>query len=500
MLKFVVLSVLALGCVAEHTQNFGYGFHGLGGGFRNFMGGYGSGLYGNSGYGQGGWGHGGWGHGTGRFYGMGYGGNTLGFGERSGVRVGERIGERVGERVGMTGFGERVGMTGFGLNGLSSYGLGGLGYYSPSYRFGGFYGMGHQQPLVQSYVAQPVGFTGSNLHVGQFAGVRPAISFLTQHHSEPHQEVVQAAVTQLGRTVEYKNMPYQEQPMQSQIVEVEPSETPLHIHFKTKSSSVSLSQSHQQTPAQEAQIAQTQDEPSRLVHEIQKPIIQEVREVITPYRQVTQEIQPVVEAVHTVVTKAEGQRQQYVANTQYNPSTFSSVEQKQFVQPISQSVAVQPIAQSVAVQPITSTVAVQPIASTVAVQPATAVAVQPVVYGIESSVAQPITYGYSSIAQPIVSSGIVSRGSGFTHDLSGIHSGVQSGIHSDIHSDIHSGIQSGIRSGIHSGLGYESISHPVSSSSIISSSQPFSSYSDFLGASGSSSSIRSDFVDSKRAY
>jgi hypothetical protein len=48
-----------------------------------------------------------------------------------------------------------------------------------------------------------------------------------------------------------------------------------------------------------------------LITEVQKPVIQEVREVISPYRQVTQEINPVVESLHTVVTKGEGQRAQY---------------------------------------------------------------------------------------------------------------------------------------------------------------------------------------------
>jgi uncharacterized protein with ATP-grasp and redox domains len=67
-----------------------------------------------------------------------------------------------------------------------------------------------------------------------------------------------------------------------------------------------LSQEH--IPGAPGTVEQTssQDEPSKVIHEVVKPVIQEVREVIQPYRQLSQEVQPVVENVHTVVAKGEG--------------------------------------------------------------------------------------------------------------------------------------------------------------------------------------------------
>ena len=45
-----------------------------------------------------------------------------------------------------------------------------------------------------------------------------------------------------------------------------------------------------------------------LKHSVTKPIIQEVREIITPFRKITQEIQPVQEEILTIVSR--GQEQQ----------------------------------------------------------------------------------------------------------------------------------------------------------------------------------------------
>lgn len=169
----------------------------------------------------------------------------------------------------------------------------------------------YAQPASFATYAQPASYATYAQPAATVAFVaQPAYSsgatFLTQQAGSQRQEVVKAAVQQVGRTVEYKNVPYQEQPIEAQVVEVEPSDNPLHLHFKSRSSSVSLSQSHTPAAPQETQVTSSRDEPSRLVHEVEKPVIQELREVITPYRQVTQEVQPVVESVHTVVSKAEG--------------------------------------------------------------------------------------------------------------------------------------------------------------------------------------------------
>jgi hypothetical protein len=50
---------------------------------------------------------------------------------------------------------------------------------------------------------------------------------------------------------------------------------------------------------------QSEEEPHKVMHEVLRPVIQEVREVITPYRRVVQEIQPVVETVNTIIAKGD---------------------------------------------------------------------------------------------------------------------------------------------------------------------------------------------------
>jgi len=197
---------------------------------------------------------------------------------------------------------------------------------------------------------------------------------------------VTAAIHQIGRTVEYRPVPFNDQPIVPQVVEVEPSDQPINIHFKSRSSTVRLSQEH--IPGEPGSVEQTQsqDEPHKVVHEVVKPVIQEVREVIQPYRQLTQEVQPVVENVHTVVSHGEGQRQQYVA--QQIP-----VQQIQFqqVRPV-QQIAVQQVrpVQEVQVQQVQPAISVRQIEA------------QPITY-IQEAVPQQVQY-VQQVQQPLISS------------------------------------------------------------------------------------------------
>ena len=45
------------------------------------------------------------------------------------------------------------------------------------------------------------------------------------------------------------------------------------------------------------------DEPHVLKHTVKKPVYQEVNEIITPYRRITQEIKPVQEEIETLVAR-----------------------------------------------------------------------------------------------------------------------------------------------------------------------------------------------------
>jgi len=221
------------------------------------------------------------------------------------------------------------------------------------------------QPAVQTVaVAQPQVYSSAVQQV---------------QHVQQQVPVVNAAVHQVGRTVEYRAVPFNDEPINPQVVEVEPADQPLHIHFKSRSSTIQLSQEHTGQPGTVEQTS-SQDEPSKVIHEVVKPVIQEVREVVQPYRQLSQEIQPVIENVHTVVSRGEGERRQFIAQ-QYVPQAV-------------QAVAVQPAVQAVAVQPAVQHV--QTVAHPYAVQHVQAVA-QPVAQF--QTVAQPVAQ-FQTVAQP----------------------------------------------------------------------------------------------------
>ncbi|OTF81328.1 DFP2-like protein [Euroglyphus maynei] len=120
-------------------------------------------------------------------------------------------------------------------------------------------------------------------------------------------ERIQAAV-QTKHTVEMKpvDIPYED--IEPQVIEVEGGALPLEIHFKSSSSRIRVHQTHEAAGAGEVEQTSSEEEPHRLIHEVKKPIIQEVREIITPYRKVVQEIQPVMEEIHTIVAKGEARR------------------------------------------------------------------------------------------------------------------------------------------------------------------------------------------------
>jgi hypothetical protein len=236
------------------------------------------------------------------------------------------------------------------------------------------------QPAVQTVaVAQPQVYSSAVQQV---------------QHVQQQVPVVNAAVHQVGRTVEYRAVPFNDEPINPQVVEVEPADQPLHIHFKSRSSTIQLSQEHTGQPGTVEQTS-SQDEPSKVIHEVVKPVIQEVREVVQPYRQLSQEIQPVIENVHTVVSRGEGERRQFVAQ-QYVPQAVQAVAVQpavQHVQTVAHPYAVQHV-RTVA-QPVAQ---FQTVAQPYAVQQ---VAAQP--YAVQQVAAQPLlglSQAYRQILSP----------------------------------------------------------------------------------------------------
>jgi len=298
MYKFVVLSVLVFGCTAVPTaSNYGSGYSGS----------YRSGSsFGSSG--------------------LGSGSLQVGAPQQVGL-IGGQYGGSYGSGL-RSGFGSSGLTVGYGSGLQSGYGSGLQSGYGAGLQ-SGYQGASIQTlPSVSTVQIQPVvssglstGYSGlsSGLNAGYSgysgnavaSGAQNNFGLLAVHQGQQFEQVVPAAIQQISRTVEYRPFAAQEQPIQAQVVEVEPSDNPVHLHFKTRSSTLSVSQSHEAAQAGEVQSSQAQDEPQRLITEVQKPVIQEVREVISPFRQVTQEINPVVESLHTIVTKGEGYRQQY---------------------------------------------------------------------------------------------------------------------------------------------------------------------------------------------
>jgi hypothetical protein len=139
---------------------------------------------------------------------------------------------------------------------------------------------------------------------------------------------------------------------------VEPSLQPVNIEFRTSASPVNVNQVYVPRRPSEVQATRSEEEPDRHLHEVVKPVIQEVRETIVPYRRVTQEIIPIQEEINSIL--ARGQQQQVTAQP-----AVAAVG----VQPAISAVGVQPqflpfeVQPAVAVVPTLQTIGVQPVAT-----------------------------------------------------------------------------------------------------------------------------------------
>lgn len=89
------------------------------------------------------------------------------------------------------------------------------------------------------------------------------------------------------------------------LVSVEPTVQAVQLLFKSASSPLFVQQKHFGTSSSVYQTTRSQDYPHVLRHEVLKPVLQEVREVIQPYRTVTQEFKPVQEQVNTIIPKGQ---------------------------------------------------------------------------------------------------------------------------------------------------------------------------------------------------
>ena len=135
-------------------------------------------------------------------------------------------------------------------------------------------------------------FTVSSCLCSQSSGYGPDYGYDQQPGKGPSGQpgrVVQAAV-QSKSSIRYVNVDIPIEEKEPQIIEVRANPVPIVIHFKSASSQIRVQQSHTGSNAGQLQETKSEDQPQHLRHEVVKPIIQEVREIITPFRKIIQEV------------------------------------------------------------------------------------------------------------------------------------------------------------------------------------------------------------------
>ncbi|XP_054159766.1 uncharacterized protein LOC128957977 [Oppia nitens] len=124
---------------------------------------------------------------------------------------------------------------------------------------------------------------------------------------EPTYEKTYSSPVSAYRHVEIKPIQTQGYGGKDHVIDVK-DDQPIVIHFRTHANRVKVEQTRIPDHPPQVEHQKSEDEPHRVVHEVYKPVIQEVREIIQPFRKVIQQVQPVVEEVQTVVHKGTGRR------------------------------------------------------------------------------------------------------------------------------------------------------------------------------------------------
>jgi hypothetical protein len=119
---------------------------------------------------------------------------------------------------------------------------------------------------------------------------------------------VNAAVQTLSRTVDYRPVPYTGEAPVVQDIDVPPMESPIRINFQSRSSPLAVSQQHVPAEPGQVQTTQSEDEPQKVVHNVVRPVVQQINEVIQPFRTLHQTVDPVTEQIHSTFSQGEGIR------------------------------------------------------------------------------------------------------------------------------------------------------------------------------------------------
>ena len=98
-------------------------------------------------------------------------------------------------------------------------------------------------------------------------------------------------------------------------VDVPANVQPLNFLMRSQSSPLNLDTVHQSSPGSYQETSSV-DEPHVRVHNVQRPILQQVNEIISPYRQIRQQVQPVQENIEQVVARGYQQQPAQLAYAQ----------------------------------------------------------------------------------------------------------------------------------------------------------------------------------------
>ena len=121
---------------------------------------------------------------------------------------------------------------------------------------------------------------------------------------------VHCSVAQIPAAI-FSQRSVEEIPMQSSAGNYEPTavdigsvDMPVALNFLSRSSTLRTTQRHMSAPGSLQQSSVT-DEPQRLMMDVMRPVMQNVREVIVPSRNIIQEIRPVRENVQIMVARGQ---------------------------------------------------------------------------------------------------------------------------------------------------------------------------------------------------
>nr|XP_046912743.1 transcription factor mef2A-like [Dermatophagoides farinae] len=114
-----------------------------------------------------------------------------------------------------------------------------------------------------------------------------------------------------------------------QVIEISPYEVPVSIVFKTQTNKLNVNQEHKSEPAEEPKEINSEEEPHRVIHNVYRPVIQEVTEVVQPFRKVLQKVEPVIEEMKTIISKAAPQDGSIVQQQQQQQHHQQQQQQQQ---------------------------------------------------------------------------------------------------------------------------------------------------------------------------